>query len=294
MTYSSEVLADSPLLYWRLGESSGTTAADASGNGRTGTYSGSPTLGVASLQASDSDTAVTFDGINDVVSGAAPATTSAFTIEFLIKGNGSLTAGNMLAHRYPSTSGQRIFYVAIGSGGSSGKVEFSVRNNAATEASAFGATILGSTTRHIACTYDGTTSRIYVNGTLDGSSTVVTGVLANVAPSLEIAARTAAPVYTQATFDEVALYNTALSGARIAAHVAAMSPPAPITIHPNKITSTGTVHAPAIVPYIPPPADGNINITAELTPATKYAACIEPDRSAQIEPARHVAGVNAT
>ena len=33
-SYSQEVLADSPLAYWRLGEASGTTAADASGNNR--------------------------------------------------------------------------------------------------------------------------------------------------------------------------------------------------------------------------------------------------------------------
>ena len=44
-SYSSSVLADSPLAYWRLGESSGSTAADASGNGRTGSYLNTPTLG---------------------------------------------------------------------------------------------------------------------------------------------------------------------------------------------------------------------------------------------------------
>ncbi len=46
-SYSASVLADSPLAYWRLGEASGTTAADASGNGRTGSYLNTPTLGAA-------------------------------------------------------------------------------------------------------------------------------------------------------------------------------------------------------------------------------------------------------
>lgn len=36
--YSTLVLASTPSQYWRLGEASGTTAADASGNGRAGTY----------------------------------------------------------------------------------------------------------------------------------------------------------------------------------------------------------------------------------------------------------------
>jgi hypothetical protein len=41
------VLADSPLAYWRLGESGGSVAADSGGNGHSGTYVGNPTVGVA-------------------------------------------------------------------------------------------------------------------------------------------------------------------------------------------------------------------------------------------------------
>jgi hypothetical protein len=44
MTYESEVLADSPLVYWRLDESSGQTAADSSGNGNDGWYGDSTFL----------------------------------------------------------------------------------------------------------------------------------------------------------------------------------------------------------------------------------------------------------
>ena len=36
--YAAEVLADGPSMYWRMGETSGTSAADASGNGKVGTY----------------------------------------------------------------------------------------------------------------------------------------------------------------------------------------------------------------------------------------------------------------
>ena len=41
---SSAILALSPVGYWKLDESSGTTATDSSGNGRNGTYSGTYTL----------------------------------------------------------------------------------------------------------------------------------------------------------------------------------------------------------------------------------------------------------
>ena len=66
-SYSAAVLTDNPVSYWRLGESSGTTAADESG-ANPGTYLNSPTLGAPSLLASDTaDTAVSFDGVNDTV-----------------------------------------------------------------------------------------------------------------------------------------------------------------------------------------------------------------------------------
>lgn len=43
-TISSAILADAPILYWKLNETDGTTIADYSGYGRNGTVTGSPTL----------------------------------------------------------------------------------------------------------------------------------------------------------------------------------------------------------------------------------------------------------
>lgn len=59
--YESTVLSNKPALYWRLGEASGTTAADASGHERTGTYHGSPILGLPGANGQDSDTQVKFN-----------------------------------------------------------------------------------------------------------------------------------------------------------------------------------------------------------------------------------------
>lgn len=52
-SYSELLLSHGPLGYWRLGETSGTTAADSSGNGRSGTYTGTYTLNRPSLIPSD-------------------------------------------------------------------------------------------------------------------------------------------------------------------------------------------------------------------------------------------------
>jgi hypothetical protein len=91
MTYSSEVLADSPLCFLRLGEASGTTAADSSGNSHAGTYAASPTLGATGLIAGDSDTAVTFNGSSQYVSidnSSGWADGTSFTAEIWVKASG--------------------------------------------------------------------------------------------------------------------------------------------------------------------------------------------------------------
>jgi hypothetical protein len=60
-TYQAAVTADTPYVYYRQGEDSGPTAVDSSGNGRNGTYLGTPTFGQAGLGPA-SDTAVSYDG----------------------------------------------------------------------------------------------------------------------------------------------------------------------------------------------------------------------------------------
>lgn len=56
--YSGAVLATSPLHYWRLGESSGTTGTDEVGT-QNATYIGTPTLGTTGLLTNDANTAMT-------------------------------------------------------------------------------------------------------------------------------------------------------------------------------------------------------------------------------------------
>ncbi len=47
--YADEVIADSPAAYWKLDETSGTTASDSSGNGNHGTYGSGVTLNQSPL-----------------------------------------------------------------------------------------------------------------------------------------------------------------------------------------------------------------------------------------------------
>ncbi len=87
--YSSVILGDGPLGYWRLGETSGSTAADSSGNGYNGTYV-SCTQGVPSLISNNGgNLAVSGDGsTSEVTVGAVAALYSlsrSFSFECWIK-----------------------------------------------------------------------------------------------------------------------------------------------------------------------------------------------------------------
>lgn len=79
-SYSSLILADNPFLYWRLGETSGTTAMDASPNARTGVYN-NVILGVPGSIYTDSNSAISINGGgNRVYSSQSFSAPSVFTI----------------------------------------------------------------------------------------------------------------------------------------------------------------------------------------------------------------------
>ena len=66
-TYAAAIDAGGPIGYWRFGETSGSSAADATGNGHTGTYNGGVDLGETGFSGNIADTAAEFDGANEYV-----------------------------------------------------------------------------------------------------------------------------------------------------------------------------------------------------------------------------------
>jgi len=65
--YGAAVYDSDPDFYWRLGETSGTTAGDASRNGAAGLYSGGVTFGTPGAVSGTTSTAVTLDGLRGAV-----------------------------------------------------------------------------------------------------------------------------------------------------------------------------------------------------------------------------------
>ena len=126
--YASEVLGDTPSLYFRFDETAPTTALDSSGNASTGTEVGSPTQATAGTLMTDTDTALTLNGTTQYVYGSASyVDPTTFSIEAWFKtstttggrlvGFGDTQVGNSVnADRavYMANSGQLYFGVSAG------------------------------------------------------------------------------------------------------------------------------------------------------------------------------------
>jgi hypothetical protein len=123
--YPCDVVSNGPTLYWRLDESSGTTAADSSGNNNTGIYESGTTQGQPGAPIGDGDTATAFNGSGGLVtSNTQFVDPENFTLDFWLKttttsggkiigfgNNQTGDSGNYDRHVYMTNSGQLIFGV---------------------------------------------------------------------------------------------------------------------------------------------------------------------------------------
>jgi hypothetical protein len=119
--YASLILADNPFLYWRLGETSGTTAVDSSGNNRSGTYASGVTLGAASSLSGDSNPAISQEGSGKVYSNNSFLAASVFTFGIRFKSTkttlglvdfagSQTTSGSFAPSLYVDGTGKLVFY----------------------------------------------------------------------------------------------------------------------------------------------------------------------------------------
>lgn len=226
--YRSAVLADSPVAYWRLGEASGTTAADEIGS-YNGTYVGTPTLGAVGVI--PGNTAATFGGTKYVTAGnpVGLQITGAISMELWVKFN-SLSATQILASKYLTTGNQRSIQIATNDLSPFNTFKFYVSADGAALKIITGSTAISTGQwYHIIATFSPSSRMsIYVNGVQDATDTTgIPSSLLNTTADWIIANRSGLPVNSaDATIDEVAIYNTALSAARVLAHYQAARPPA--------------------------------------------------------------------
>lgn len=217
--HSSAVLALNPAAYWRFGESAGTTATDASGNARHGTYGQGPTLGVAGLLTGDADTAVRFDGVDDDMSFPAVGVTGAFSYAVLFERTGAPTGGG--SHH---TLGSRLnggadgLYPRLLIDEASGDALVQWRDAGSVDRNLSVAGLNATTGRHhFVVTHDGTTCRLYMDGTERGSaagSIIAGGAGAGIIG--RAAGFALGTLQANGVIDEPAIWTRALTAAEIA------------------------------------------------------------------------------
>jgi hypothetical protein len=204
--YAASVMADGPLAYWRLGEASGTSAIDETGNGHNGLLKGGVKLGELGALAGDGDTAAYFDGTSyvDIGDKLDFAGTASLTIEAWVypqAGNGGYFGKGMYDQGYKgyfvADNDSTIQWVREGAGVSPPVISFTGYS-------------------HIVGTYDGLNLTLYINGSKAGSKVATNSITDHPNPF------TIGQVADWGMFvgwiDEVAVYGKALDATRVKAH----------------------------------------------------------------------------
>lgn len=224
MSYSSEVLADSPKVYYKLDDSSGTTAVDAVA-ANNATYRNSPTLaqsplitvGTAILLAAASSQDVAMPSSGTVGFGGG----GGLSVEAWIKTSQSGTGNPQIVCADVGSGTSRVFQLRLST---TGKLEWIVFKTTTTTGDLIGGTTINDgAVHHVVGTWDQTTAKVYVDGVSDATGLSASGTVQAGTGAKSIGSREhGGPLVTDSFFDgiidEVAIYRTALSAARVLAH----------------------------------------------------------------------------
>ncbi len=210
--YPSTILADSPLAYWRLDETSGTVAHDQLLIHNV-TYLGGPTLGQPGALVGDPDLAITI-GNNEYVSVPynANLNPSVFSVEIW----GKPTSGpSKLLGLMASRKGNQGWALYVGTNNT---WQF-VINNGASTITVSGGSVKYNVWPHLVATFDGKTALLYVNGNLTGSGSTSAAYQPQTSNVLTIGqGEPNQKNWFRGSLDEPAVYSTVLSASRIQKH----------------------------------------------------------------------------
>jgi large repetitive protein len=216
-SYNAAVLSDAPVAYWRMGEASGATMADQSTNGNNGVYQGGVTLGQPGAIAGDGNTAVALDGASGaaIVPSSASLQLNKVSIELWIKKRTESGSGVYVAKNFVGSGVAGSGWFQLLNSDYTGRLAFRVTGDV-DPVLVSSATLALNTWYYVVATYDGSAARLFINGKLDSTLPVVASPAQNADP-LYIGRR-ADGFFNNTLLDELAIYPTALSADRIAAH----------------------------------------------------------------------------
>jgi hypothetical protein len=194
---------------WGFDETSGTTAADSSGNGHTGTVAGPVWTTPGKVGG-----ALRFDGVNDWVTVADTAVldvTTGLTMEAWV--NPAAVGTGWRTVMLKEQPNNLIYALYAGNGAGRPAAHVFTTSDLGTNGTAN--TPLNAWT-HLAATYDGATLRLFVNGT-QVSSKAVTGSIRASTGVLRFGGNAVWSEWFNGLIDEARLYNRALTAAEIQA-----------------------------------------------------------------------------
>jgi hypothetical protein len=219
--YATTIIGDAPISYWRLGESSGTTAADSSSGGNPGTITGGVTLGAPGAIVGDPNTAMSFNGSTGYVSVATNSNlnmTGDFSVEAWVKPIALDGATHTIVHKggaFCTSASPYQYRLMLYTNHWRGVV--CIGSNAYTVLDP--GTPSTSSWTHLVLTRSGSTLTLYDDGAAAATTTGVSGALDTSSSSLGIGRMGgAAQDYFSGGIDEVAVYNKALSASQIQNH----------------------------------------------------------------------------
>jgi hypothetical protein len=211
-SYYLSVWNDGPTSYWRLGETTGSVAGDSKA-ANPGSYVNGPALGQPSLLAGETQNrAVGLDGTDDSVRvPASPSLnlTSAITLEAWIKPAAVPPVG--FASVLSKAEAYSLQF-------NSGRMEFTViQNGARRRLQAPSGAVTAGQQYHVVGTFDGTTQRLYVNGT-QVASAPRTGTASVFGSDLYIGSWDGRGEMLPGVVDEAAVYARTLTAAQVKSH----------------------------------------------------------------------------
>jgi RHS repeat-associated protein len=205
------------IAYWKFDENSGTTTADSSGNGHTGTLTNGPIWTTGQTSA-----ALSFDGTNDQVANNGIAdVTNNFTLSFWAQPTATHEIDGESTSGFSGTSGQRYAFwpawynnghAGVGvSVGTNGVSVYEHSDNYLPATLVYSGSLSGWT--HITIVYENKQPKLYLNGTLVRTGLTSPMSFVNINP-FKIGGEVYG--YYGGKLDEVRVYNRALSASEVA------------------------------------------------------------------------------
>jgi hypothetical protein len=213
-------MADKPVAFWQLDETSGTTARDQAGQVN-GSYSGDPTLGAPSLVPGDPGRSVKFDGTDDrVLANRLPAAGGSWA-------EMTLEAWVEVTRPVPPAEEHLINFSTSKGGHAPGlfhdnptdKIKW---DKGSSQTPALSNAPVTSGTLYVVATVDrNNVAKLYINGVLQATQGTIAARpepddLFQIGADYDTGPE--AVSFWQGRIDDVAVYNVALDQARITAH----------------------------------------------------------------------------